>query len=177
MGLVYKGIPDKAATQMAQLYNCKNYVETGTLVGNSLKWAVDSHLFEKCIGIEIDAGYAGKTLAKVGLKAFVLLGDSLSHLPRLCKELDAPTFFWLDAHWSPDLSWDEPRVICPLVDELRIIVSRPFDDVIFIDDARMLGQEHWPSIVDLMNVLSGRYTMTVIDDYVQVLPRNKGTNL
>lgn len=171
MGTVFRGIPERDAAQMAQLYGCVNYVETGTHVGKSLAWAVDSRLFQRCIGIEIDSGYAAKTIERVGLNAHVLIGDSVQHLPQLAKQLNAPTFFWLDAHWSPDLTWEEPRVICPLLDELRIIAERPYNDVVFIDDARLLGTGEWPSVVDLLTILIKRYSLTIIDDYVKVLPK------
>ena len=67
------------------------------------------------------------------------LGDSKKILPELLKSIDEPVTIFLDAHFSGGTTaLGEEEV--PLLFELEILKNRKYDDIIIIDDCRLLGK-------------------------------------
>ena len=67
------------------------------------------------------------------------LGDSKKVLPILLETIQEPCTIFLDAHYSGKYT------VCgedetPLLYELEILKNRPYDDIIIIDDCRLLGK-------------------------------------
>src|SRR5882757_8097380 len=106
---------------LAQAGGLRSFVETGTFQGASLPWA--SQVFEKVWTIEINEEYQAAAKQAVGPLPNVtfLLGNSKDHIARLCKEIDGPALFWLDAHAGA--GFFGPNENCPLLEELEAVTS------------------------------------------------------
>ena len=116
------------------------FIETGTLYGQTIKSL--SPYFEKLYTIEVyEPNYE---LSKNNLKDIKnveqFLGNSIKILPEICRDINQPTIFFLDGHWSSGhTGFDGVHV--PLYDELREIVqTMKHDCLIIIDDARLFGK-------------------------------------
>jgi hypothetical protein len=67
------------------------------------------------------------------------LGDSKKVLPELLSKIDEPVTIFLDAHYSGgSTAFGEEEV--PLLYELEILKKRKHNDIIIIDDCRLLGK-------------------------------------
>jgi len=102
--------------QCSELFNVKSFVETGTLYGETTRWAAKT--FEYVHTIELSEKLYQDALEKH--KKFKnihhYLGNSLDTLPRIVNTLDNSTLFWLDAHWSGGVT-AKSEVECPLIAE------------------------------------------------------------
>ena len=68
-------------------------------------------------------------------------GDSATALRGICRELDAPSLFFLDGHYSGGITGMGSKE-CPVLEELLAIfthTTQPFR--IVIDDARLFGTD------------------------------------
>ena len=122
-------------------------VETGTNLGYSTSIIAD--IFPRVYTIEIK-----EDLHERAAQSFpdveCILGDTSVELPRLIPQLDKPTVFFLDAHWSGDSTTDWANSHfsgygvdtgmgasgqVPLIDEVTAIVDLfPHRCVVYIDD-------------------------------------------
>ena len=120
-------------------------VETGTNLGYSTH--IITELFPRVYTIEIQRELYER--AKNNFNATCILGDSAVELPKLIPQLDRPTVFYLDAHWSGDhlTDWEgshfsgygvdtgmgESQV--PLLEEISAIVDLfPHRCAVYVDD-------------------------------------------
>ena len=107
--------------------------------------------FDKVYTIELCPKLAQKAIQKFTKESHVhvIQGDSSLKMPDICKELDLPTFFWLDGHWSGGNTARGP-VDCPLLEECRAIADHcKVEAVIAIDDVRLFDKklgEDWTGI-------------------------------
>jgi len=67
------------------------------------------------------------------------LGDSKIILPELLKNINEPITIYLDAHYSGGTTAFGDEEV-PLLFELDILKNRNYDDIIIIDDCRLLGK-------------------------------------
>jgi hypothetical protein len=76
---------------------------------------------------------------KTNYNVNMYLGDSKKILPDLLNNINEPITIYLDAHYSgtPTAFGDEET---PLLFELEILKNRLYDDIIIIDDCRLLGK-------------------------------------
>ena len=101
------------------------------------------------------------------------LGSSVEVIPGLLSQLQGPTLWYLDGHWSG--FGKKLGKECPVVDEIALIRHRP-NDVILIDDARLFiappGPPHdpaqWPTFNEVVEALRvpGRHIQLWIDTLV-----------
>ena len=77
-------------------------VETGTCQGYSTE--IIAGLFPRMYTIEVKQDLYERALDSFDVTC--ILGDSAEELPRLIPQLDKPTVFFLDAHWSGDQTTD-----------------------------------------------------------------------
>jgi len=125
------------------------FVETGTYLGDMVE-AQKNH-FKKLISIEL-----GEELFLNAVNRFeeyshvqILKGDSGIVLKKLLKEISEPALFWLDGHYSSGITAKSDKNT-PIIEELKTILSSPFNHGILIDDARLFtGQNDYPSIPEL----------------------------
>ena len=121
-------------------------VETGTNLGYST--GMIAELVPRVYTIEIKEELYER--ARQSLDVTCILGDSITELPRLIPELNEPTVFFLDAHFSGDHTTDwatshfsgygvdtgcgETGQV-PLIEEITAIVDLfPHRCVVYIDD-------------------------------------------
>jgi hypothetical protein len=166
------------ALALAEAGGLRRFVETGTFLGHSLRWA--SRHFEKVWTIEINADYQRKAMESVGPLPNVnyLLGNSKDHLAAVCGEVEGPALFWLDAHAGA--GHFGPNENCPLIDELEAVCASGTPHCILVDDARAFvaappppfDYRKWPSLDDIMRVLlKGPAThVSVIGDVLIAVP-------
>ncbi|MCK4816953.1 hypothetical protein KA005_14385 [bacterium] len=176
MGVVYSGIPPNLALLMAQKYELRVFIETGSLVGNTAKWA--SPHFDAVYTIEI--AYKYYIRAGMNLESFsnvqVIYGYSKDVLAGLLPQLTVPALIWLDAHWSSDLGYPRsPDTLCPVMSELKVIAKSKLRHVILIDDVRLFGVEAgWPSLDRVEGKLKsmGKET-SIVTDVLAAVPHDE----
>tara|TARA_B000000557_G_C20791967_1_gene451463 strand:- start:1114 stop:1683 length:570 start_codon:yes stop_codon:yes gene_type:complete len=143
----------------------KNYpifIETGTFEGETIFKM--SPLFKTLHTIEIKKLYYNNVLNKYNsLKLNNInfhLGDSSDVLIDLSKQIEQPSIFFLDGHWSSG-NTGRGKKDCPLYEELNAIINNfKHNAIIIIDDARLFGlgphngtgNENWKDI-NLENIL------------------------
>jgi FkbM family methyltransferase len=181
MGLVRWGPPTEIIEIFKENYPIKNFIETGTYYGKTALWA--SERFPRAITIEqSEIIYRQVQTQYSHIKNIEFLkGDTRSQLARIVPNLDSPSLFWLDAHWSGGETYGEVDE-CPLVEEIKIINRSNDEHFIFIDDARFFTSppvephkiEQWPDLTTVLNLLNAssyeRY-IVIIDDVIIAVPK------
>jgi hypothetical protein len=130
-------------------FSTLTFVETGTYMGNTVN-NVKSY-FDTVYSIEINENYANKAIErfKSNDNVHIIKGDSSVEIEKLCKNIDTPTFFWLDGHWSGGDTGKGDKD-CPLIEEINHIVNFCKNKcIIAIDDVRLFGtkiNEDWSYI-------------------------------
>lgn len=66
-------------------------------------------------------------------------GDSAIVVPKLCEEIEEPCLWYLDAHYCFVRVGKASMGSFPLWDELRAIATRPWADVVYVDDQKNFG--------------------------------------
>ena len=173
------GIPTELTLFLKQCSGAENFVETGTFKGTTAVWA--SQFFDNVATIEMSEPIYQETRNRhqhiTNIEFF--LGHTVERLKQILSNLNGPTIFWLDAHWSGANTYginDE----CPLIEEIRIINDSGIDSIILIDDARLFLSppplphkiEAWPdlpSIIYQLENISKKY-IAVLDDCIISVP-------
>ena len=119
------------------------FVETGTFLGNTI---LNIHqLFDKIYTVE--ASEKSYNLSKKNCNkiphAHFYHADSAKWLPEIIKKNNEPALFFLDAHFF--LYPKQQHLISrknkmPLMEELKTIKSRKYNDLVVIDDYKWLGR-------------------------------------
>jgi len=151
-----------------------NFVETGTFHGDTLGYIAQSGV--QCTSIELS-----KELYQYACMRFksyknvrLVQGDSGQKLPALLNEIDKPSLFWLDGHYSAGVT-ASAETHTPISAELNAILIHPIKQhVILIDDARCFnGTNNYPYLDDLLRVIreDGSYNAEVSTDIIRLVPR------
>jgi hypothetical protein len=162
---------------LAQNYGIDCFVETGTYLGASARFAAE--IFPRVVTIEIKREFQEKAIAaSLGSNIEFLLGDSATLLPDVVAGLTGTTLFWLDGHAGAGFFADDDN--CPLLAELEAIGASPHPHVIVIDDARAFLApppppfkfEAWPTLREVLNTACCRfpYYCVVLDDSIICVP-------
>jgi hypothetical protein len=117
----------------------KNYIETGTYLGEGIKCVLNK--YETIHSIELSEKWYQYNVEnfKSNSSVKMYLGDSKKILPVLLNDLNEPVTIYLDAHYSGgSTAFGEEET--PLLLELDVLKNRKFDDIIIIDDCRLLGK-------------------------------------
>jgi len=115
------------------------YIETGTYRGGGVAKVLNE--YDQIHTIELSKKWFDFNVEKWSKHKHVNVhfGDSKVILPNLLNSIDQPVTIFLDAHYSGEhTAMGEEET--PLLRELELLQKREFDDVILIDDCRMLGQ-------------------------------------
>lgn len=116
-----------------------HYIETGTYRGAGIKQVLIHYphihsieLSEKWYNFNVKQFEKNKNVK-------IYNGDSKKVLPELLSKINEPVTIFLDAHYSggPTALGEEE---VPLLYELEILKKRKYDDIIIIDDCRLLGK-------------------------------------
>ncbi len=178
MGAVNFSISQELILAIQKEFRYKNFIETGTYLGNTAIWA--SEHFETIYTIEIDHEISQKAFFNARHKNNInfIIGDSSKELSAISSALTGSNIYWLDGHWCqevPKISFE-----CPLVYELNSIVARP-DDIILIDDARFFmgvvpyphDPSNWPRIDEVLLILRNKYPehrIVIVLDIIMCFP-------
>ena len=123
-----------------EIYN--NFVETGTHIGDTI-FNLQEH-FKKCYTVELTkACYDWCVEKNKNENTKFYLGPTEEKLGEIIQELDGPTLFFLDAHYSCGDTSLGPN-ICPLYQEIDEIMKFKHKCCIIIDDFRMFGTKFMP---------------------------------
>jgi hypothetical protein len=179
MGIVHPGVPRRLALWLRDAAATRDFVETGTFLGGTARWA--ARHFERVISIEADQklyGAARKRLASYA-NVDLRLGRSQDVLSTLIPDLSRTALVWLDAHWSCNGTAGEDAE-CPLLEEIEAVDSGKTQHLILIDDARFFfnppppphKHEQWPSagaVIDKLRTKFDGYVYAT-DDVILRLP-------
>jgi hypothetical protein len=118
--------------------NTKQYIETGAYLGHGINGVLNS--YEMVHSIELSPKWYEHNVAQFKDRNVTMhLGDSKKILPELLNTIQEPVTIYLDAHYSGGTtSFGEEET--PLLFELEILKNRIYDDIIIIDDCRLLGK-------------------------------------
>ena len=158
--------------EYARRFGLRTLVETGTYMGEMV--AAMSADFDQIHSIELGADLFEKARQRfTGMKHVHLHhGDSATTLPEVLRQLDGPTLFWLDGHYSAGITAKGSKDT-PIVEELEAIYRHdPQRHVILIDDARLFdGSADYPAMDDLRQRVtkwSPNTVMEVADDIIRL---------
>jgi hypothetical protein len=166
--------PEEMAIKLAEMVKADVFVETGTFLGNTTKWAASK--FKEVHTSELSEELfrnAEKGLLSIG-NITPHLGDSKKVLPKILEAAHGNIVFWLDAHYSTGITAGG-ETACPLLTELSMILKRSNGDIILIDDARCVdGTDGWPTIGELYETII-KYSATprfmlICDDHIYIIP-------
>lgn len=126
----------------------KQYIETGTYVGDGIHRVLGR--YERIHSIELAEKYALETAAKYihDQTVTVYHGNSKEVLPVLLDTIPEPVTIFLDGHYSGGETAIGDELVdgfssAPLLAEIELVMSRPYDDIVIIDDTRMFGRRDW----------------------------------
>jgi hypothetical protein len=115
-----------------------HYIETGTYLGDGIKTVINNYNFIH--SIELSEKWYNYNIEqfKDNNNVKIYLGDSKKILPILLENINEPLTIYLDAHYSGGTTaFGEEET--PLLYELEILKNRKYDDIIIIDDCRLLN--------------------------------------
>ncbi|MFH0846040.1 MAG: glycosyltransferase family 10 [Patescibacteria group bacterium] len=150
-------IKQKNIKKYARKYRIKTFIETGTYKGKMVE-AMEK-MFKKIYSIELDISLYRKAVDKFKQNTNILIlnGDSGEILPSILKEINEPCLFWLDGHYSGDIT-AKGNLNTPIFKELTAIFNHPIKNhVILIDDARcFVGENDYPTISKLKEFIKNK---------------------
>lgn len=180
MGIVRMGPPTEIIYKLKEVYGINNFIETGTYQGHTAYWA--SQVFDQVFTIEYSQDIYQKVTEKYGHIKNIdfLYGDTRNLLQNTLSQLESPSLFWLDAHWSGGLTYGESDE-CPLLAEIEIINRSDCEHFILIDDARLFlspppaphSPQQWPDISAILNLLNSAKNsrhIVIVDDVIIAVP-------
>ncbi|MDP4286112.1 MAG: hypothetical protein Q8891_17005 [Bacteroidota bacterium] len=179
MGIIRMGVPEDIALFIKESNKLNRFVETGTFHGDTSAWA--SQYFQFVDTIELSEMLYFKTKRRFDNvhNINLIFGDSRMELKKIIVNATEPILFWLDAHWCSGESYGEDDQ-CPLLEELNIINSSPFNNFILVDDARLFLAppplpnhiKFYPTINQIVNCLKNQF-VSVFEDVLIIVPMNK----
>jgi hypothetical protein len=149
--------PQHIKTKILTSHSLHNatWVETGTYLGDTTLEL--SKIAKKVISIEPQTELYAFAKIRLGRYKNVSIVNETSEnsITKILETIDGPTCFWLDGHYSGDVTY-QGKVISPIADELASIskyLSRENPTVVFIDDFRLFSNSSssgYPSQLSLV---------------------------
>lgn len=135
--------------------NLETAVETGTYLGDFVAYIEGSMTNIYSIGISPSLYERAKKRFQKHPNVHLELGDSRTVLPGVLALIDAPSLFWLDAHYSGGITLGDPSK-SPIMEELGMILDHSLthglDHLVMIDDAGdFVGTNGHPTIPEVDN--------------------------
>jgi len=155
-------------------YRLKNFIETGTHLGDTLAYIAYNKSIN-CVSIELSDELFDAACERFRYYENIKLlhGDSSFVLPEILKAFRTPALFWLDGHFSGGQT-ARGGIDSPVSSEIQTILDSPIKEhVILIDDARCFdGTNDYPHIEELMHLVRryGYYAMEVSSDIIRLTP-------
>ncbi len=123
-----------------------HYIETGTYSGQGVREVIEH--YDYVHSIELAEKYYLDNIERFVNFPHVRIyhGNSKIVLPRILTHINQPVTVYLDGHFSGgQTAFGDEHIDgisnAPLLGELEILSHRPHDDIIIIDDCRMLGKK------------------------------------
>jgi hypothetical protein len=121
------------------------WVETGTYLGDTTKFLANNFPNSKIFSLEPQISIFKFAKFRLRRKANVeiLNGSSEELFEQILNKLDGPVNFWLDGHFSGDITF-QGESISPIIKELNLIEkykARMGDLAVFIDDIRDFDED------------------------------------
>jgi hypothetical protein len=112
-------------------FDIENVIETGTFMGSTAK--VLSTMVKNVYTIELNDEHYNESNAylKDLSNVKIIKGDSKEELDKIIPDLKGNTLCYLDAHFY---------VVCPLMDELKMIAKHKLKPIIVIHDFKVPGK-------------------------------------
>jgi len=173
VGRVYRGIHEKIAARLRDKYGLKTLIETGTLNGETVEWALQNG-FGAVITIELDPGYYRKAQKKYAddTRVEVHHGSSAVILPLILFLEDSPALIWLDAHADQRIDAKHP-----ILDEIAAIAASDVRHIVMVDDAWLFGVGNgWPSFENVIRALQATGRWGYVEEDVIVAEYEEQTN-
>ena len=124
----------------------QTFVESGTYLGDMV--SALSREFKKIFSIELFWPLYFKAYLRFKYMRHIKIynGDSGKKLKEILKDLDRPSLFWLDAHYSVE-GTGQGKIDSPIINEIKTIFKSRQKNVILIDDANDFnGKKGYPKI-------------------------------
>lgn len=130
-------------------------VETGTYLGDMV--AAMEGEFQQIYSIELskELSVQAENRFASNKKIQILQGDSTYVLPTVLSQIQLPTLFWLDGHYSSGITARGEKDT-PIVEELKTVLKSDSPAcAILIDDARCFnGENGYPTLDELKILVS-----------------------
>lgn len=152
-------------------HNVETLIETGTYLGD-MTYA-QRKFFKKIYTIELSEQLHRQAVRRLRKYKNIeaLLGDSGIVLGSLINKITGKSIFWLDGHYSGGVT-AKGSTECPVMQELDIILSSPYEHIILIDDAReFTGNNDYPLLEEVISLVHSKYSNSVIevkDDIIRI---------
>ncbi len=149
-------------------------VETGTYMGDMVE--AQKKYFKTVYSIELSVELHQKAVErfKNDSNVKILQGDSSVVLKDILKALKTPALFWLDGHYSGDITAKGEKET-PILAELEQVLRNNDRHIILIDDARLfIGENDYPTIPDLclfVHSINPEKDIIIADDIIRITPR------
>jgi hypothetical protein len=156
---------------LADRISAKVLVETGSFLGNTIR-ALNGR-FDLIASIEIAPVFARPLQREFRNEPSIriILGDSAIELSRLLFELNKPTVFWLDAHYSGGQTLGSNSV--PIYAELDAIIklAHPHHAILIDDVCDFKGGDGYPTAAEVVRRLKdASYEVAVFNNMIHALP-------
>lgn len=124
------------------------FIETGTYLGDGINNVKND--FREVHSIELNEIFYNNALVKFKDEPNVLLhlGDSAEVMDKIIYDINEPILFYLDAHFSGGETayGKEADNGCPLLRELSALSKRKYNDIVIIDDMRLMNKASYSGI-------------------------------
>jgi hypothetical protein len=172
-------VKQRTLQSYAEKFKLRILVETGTYYGDMLEALKDN--FDCLYSIELSAELWQKARARFEEVRHIKLiqGNSGVELRNVISEINQPTLFWLDGHYSGGVTAKGDKET-PIYEELSHIFNAPdIGHVIIIDDARLFSKSSaYPSIEELTDFIRSKRLncdIVVKNDSIRITPKRKLT--
>lgn len=173
MSYYFHTAPQNIVLMMKDIYCLNDFIETGTYMGVTAKWA--SGHFDNVYTIEKLREYFLASQFKLlnSPNVHMFLNDSLIILPEIINKVNK-AMFYLDAHWSKGAQYGRPLSDSTALEEVLILNEWKNEyHVIIVDDAHRFGTARWPSKIDIIDALenNGKRHVRELLDVLIATPR------
>jgi len=160
-----------------------HYIETGAYCGDGIRHVLNNYDYIHSIELSNKWYDHNFKLFENNKNVKLYLGDSKKILPELLNKINEPVTIYLDAHYSGgSTAFGEEET--PLLFELEVLKNRKYNDIIIIDDCRLLGKsgtcgcgpEHpiYPTMIyDWSNITEQKIIDLLKDEYILLKNDNK----
>lgn len=167
-------IKHRIIRKVAQKYSLKILVETGTYLGTMIN--ANKSYFERIFTIELNRKLYNRAKKRFAKYQHIQVqhGDSAKILPKILRNIQNPTIFWLDAHYSGGIT-SKGEIETPIASELNLILkNKQSKHALLIDDALCFnGRNDYPTIETIRSIIlkkNSNYTVSIKNNIIYILP-------